>query len=498
MWEILARKVPWSWLQLLTVKQAVCEHKLTLPILEIWPGYVQTILNAGLTKHRDRPDLGTIHKHLLGIKNKGEDLTSEVLDGAFPDWYEFQCGAVYSTVRRDRSIAATKPCRSSEIQVMVRRSSSVSQKNARRRSSSIKEGLRELLKLPYQTQHSPRPREVSRFGVEIAERLASLRNIHQHGRRYSRSSWAKAHVLTRTLEGDIERIKNEEEKARRTRKLKQLLSRRRERAFSFFDEREFINLQKICCKYKKKDWSKIEHGLEKLRNSNEGFKRQVLEKIREARIEVIWESRGRYNRTEDSDTDAEFYSFVDGHLIGEIRLPSKESFSLEYPNCQCKGQVNRPGRDTKEGLAEDVRSSSDSENETWEDASSAKNRESIASKGRQIPIWRTKSFAISDFLRETESSRKIHMEMMANRASSTQSALPQCTREDSSRRKSLSKNMSKSAHKHQRRRFKLWRRKKNKELSPKTVEENDTEPGMLSGESKQQSRDVKDLESETT
>ena len=427
-WEIMARKIPWSWLQLLSVKQAVCERKFSLPMLEIWPEYVQNIIKEGLAKRKDRPTFSTIHQYLLMIKNKGEDLTSEVLDGAFLDWYEFQCKAVYGTSRRNRRMSAsnvnlvTKRGRSSEIQVMLRRSSSMPQKHTRRRSSSIKEALQGILKVPH-GHHLPREGEVERFGMEIAEKLALLRNVYRNARKHDRSSWAKAVVLTRTIEGDIDRIRNEEEKVRRTKKIKKLLSSRRTRAFSMLDENEFIKLQKISRNHQKRDWSKIEHGLEKLRNANDGFKRKVLKKLREARIEVSLEPRVWYG--DKSDSDEEFYSLIDVSLIEEIQEVS--------PRHSGTDRVTRG----------DITPDSDSENEIWEDAGISKQRESTANRETLNKSYtQSRSFAISKFLRETDSLRKKRMECVTGQSSSIENEFVECTSGETSRRNTSSGNTS--------------------------------------------------------
>ena len=417
----MARKIPWSWLQLLSVKQAVCERKFSLPMLEVWPEYVQNIIKEGLAKRKDRPTFSTMNQYLLMIKNKGEDLTSEVLDGAFLDWYEFQRKAVYGTSRRNRRMTAsnvnlvTKRERSSEIQVMLRRSSSMPKKDRHRRRSSIKEALQGILKVP-QGIHLPREREVERFGMEIAEKLALLRNTYRNARNHDRSSWAKAVVLTRTIEGDIDRIRNEEEKVRRTQKIKKLLSSRRTRAFSMLDENEFIKLQKISLNHQKKDWSKIEHGLEKLRNANDGFKRKVLRKLREARIEVSLEPRVWYG--DKSDSDEEFYSLIDVSLIEEIQEVSPR---------HSRGEVS---------------TDSDSENETWEDARISKlstaNRETLNNKS----YTQSRSFPISTFLRETDSFRRKHMESVTGQFSSMENEFVECTSGETSRRNTSSGNTS--------------------------------------------------------
>ena len=314
MWEIMARKVPWSWLQQSTVEQAVCEYEMSLPMLEIWPSYVQSIVQECLQYVAYRPPFRTVHKYLFAIKNEGEGLTSDVLDGAFPDWYEFQCaGAIYNSVLRKRNIpvaagmSVTGVCRSSEIHVMLRRSSSGAQWNARRRSTSVKGGLKDILKvIQRRAQNLPREKEIERFGYEIAERLAFLRGIHRNACKYERSSWAKEVVLTRVLEGDIERIKREEAKAKESKMKGKQLSRRGRR-YSLFDEEGFHRLKIISKKYQKKNWSKILHGMEKLKNSMEGFKSQVFGELNE------------YEKKQKIDQDSVFEDSVRYEEVGVVQ-----------------------------------------------------------------------------------------------------------------------------------------------------------------------------------
>ncbi|KAJ7380917.1 protein kinase [Desmophyllum pertusum] len=266
MWEILARKLPWSWLMSSTVKQALCLDEMTLPMLELGPNYIQSIMNECLQDPADRPSFCTVHEHLLAIKNRGEGLTSEVLDGAFPDWHDFQCGAIYAETRGRRAkmhselLSRSSSCGTSEIYVMLRRSSS--QGNGRRRNTSVRGGLKDVLKImSNRVQDSPREKEIERFGYEIAEQLAVVRSVRRHARNYTRANWAKEVVLTRTLEGDIERVKKKEKIASSAKK------------------RKFEQLLTTSSKYLKNDWSKVLHGMEKLKNSMKGFKGKVNEEL---------------------------------------------------------------------------------------------------------------------------------------------------------------------------------------------------------------------------
>lgn len=281
MWGTLARKRPWSWLTCTTIKQAICVYQMTLPMLEIWPSYIQSIMTECLKDPSDRPGFCTVHEYLLAIKNSGDGLTSEVLDGAFPDWYEFECGSTYGEGRTRRTTKLELPprsnnCGTSEIYVMLRRSSS--QGNGRRRSTSVGGGLKEVLKmLSRRAQDDPREKEIERFGYEIAQRLAVARNIRRLARNYDRASWAKEVVLTRALEGDIERVKRNEETATIAKKLKK--SSRHGRRYSVFNQESFEKILITSSKYLKKDWSKVLHGMEKLKNSMKGFKGKVNEEL---------------------------------------------------------------------------------------------------------------------------------------------------------------------------------------------------------------------------
>lgn len=279
MWEILARKVPWSWLQKSSVTQAVCVDHTSLPMLDIWPFYVQSIINPCLHDAAARPNFRTVHSNLLAIKDSGEDLTSVVLDGALPYWLEEECGVIYSEIRPNSGPSQANKCRSSDIHVLLRRSSSAVHHHQRRRSMSVKGGLRDLLKvMSDRSKNSPREKEVERFGYQIADQLAYVRNIRRYTRNHNRTGWAKEIVLTRALEGDMERIKKAEQSGIPSKAKGKQMSRHGRR-YSVFDEEGFERIQTISSKYKKKNWSKILHGEEKLKNSMEGFKRQVFEEL---------------------------------------------------------------------------------------------------------------------------------------------------------------------------------------------------------------------------
>ena len=283
MWETLARRLPWSWLTCSTIKQALCDYQMTLPMLEIWPSYIRSIMAECLQDPADRPCFCTLHECLLGIKNSGDGLTSEVLDGAFPDWLDFQCGTADKEVRGRRKTNPDLPqrsstCGTSEIYVMIRRPSS--QGNGKRRSTSVRGDLTDILKVfSTRAQDSPREKEIERFGYEIAERLAVVRNIRGVSRNYKRVRWAREVVLTRALEGDIERVRRDEKKA--TSAKKRIKSSRRGRRYSVFNQKSFERLLVTSSKYLRRDWSKVLHGKEKLKTSMKGFKGKVNEELSE-------------------------------------------------------------------------------------------------------------------------------------------------------------------------------------------------------------------------
>ena len=254
------------------------DHK-SLPMLDIWPFYVQSIIKPCLHDAAARPNFRAVHSNLLAIKDSGEDLTSVVLDGAFPYWLEEEYGVIYSEIRPNSGPSQPNKCRSSDIHVLLRRSSSAVHHHQRRRSTSVKAGLRDLLKvMSDRSKNSPREKEIERFGYQIAERLAYVRNIRRHARNHNRTGWAKEIVLTRALEGDIERIKKAEQSGIPSKAKGKQMSRHGRR-YSVFDEEGFERIQTISSKYKKKNWSKILHGEEKLKNSMEGFKRLVFEEL---------------------------------------------------------------------------------------------------------------------------------------------------------------------------------------------------------------------------
>ena len=156
--------------------------------------------------------------------------------------------------------------------------------NTGRRSASMREGLRDILKaFSRKTQNSPREIEIERFGYEIAERLAVVRNILGVSRNYKRARWAREVVLTRVLEGDIERVKRDEKTVTSAKKDKMSnISSLRGRWYSDFHQETFESLLVTSSKYQKKDWSKVVHGKEKLNNSI-GFMDKVNEELSEYR-----------------------------------------------------------------------------------------------------------------------------------------------------------------------------------------------------------------------
>lgn len=425
-----------------------------------------------LQNPRKRPSFSTLVQYLLAIRNRGQDLTSGVLDGAFPDWYEFQCGVVYRNMRRKRTgptgVSVSESCRSSEIQVMLRRSSSGPHWNSRRRSTFIKGGLKDVLKvLQRLAQDSPREKDIERFGYDIAEQLAQLRSIHRSARKCERSSWAKEVVLTRTLEGDIERVKKEEENSKKNKK-KGGKFNRRERRHSVFDEKGFENLQKISFKYKKKDWSKILHGMEKLKNSTEGFKRQVFDEL--SRCDSIQINNGNNvselsSRYEEIDSEAvkgrerDNDRAGDPHTVNAKRrkklslvptLPGTDALNIQITQeIQSKGTKSLRNTQLGQGKRRDDKgefSAQEKERGITAEAAFGKEAGKNSLYQSKMPNMENEdpedensgisdsivpgssphgSYAISDFLRETDSFRKEHLEMIAlrNECNSTSSAL---------------------------------------------------------------------------
>ena len=316
MWETLARKCPWSWITGITVKQALCVDHMILPMLELWPSYIQRIMKECLNDPVDRPSFCSVHENLLTIKNSGEDLTSEVLDGAFPDWYEIHMASKHASThgKRTRTTSQVRPSLStsgtSEINVMLRGSSS--QANGRRRSTHVTSGLRDVVKMfSNKAQTSPREREIEQFGYEIAERLELVRNIRRSARNYTRPNWAKEVVLTRAIEGDMERVRRRKEST--ATKDKELS--RRGRRYSVLDEQNFERLLTTSAKYLKKDWSKVLHGMEKLRHSMKGFKEKVEGEL------------GVYGKKHLTDKDSVSETGV-VETIHENMEPPKESTEL--------------------------------------------------------------------------------------------------------------------------------------------------------------------------
>ncbi|PFX24611.1 Mitogen-activated protein kinase kinase kinase MLK4 [Stylophora pistillata] len=224
MWETLARKVPWSWLTGITLKQALCRDRMTLPMLEIWPGEIESVMKKCFNDAVDRPNFCSVHEYLSTIENSGGGLTSEVLDGAFPDWCEVHLGSIQNATQRVRTRAQTR-----------------------------------------------REREVEQYGYQIAKQLELDRDIRRRSRRYSRPTWAKEVALTRAIARDLERVQNYTWKTYDTAS-KDKTSIRRGRKHSVLNEETFDRLLTTSSKYLKKDWSKVLHGMGKLKKLDERIK----------------------------------------------------------------------------------------------------------------------------------------------------------------------------------------------------------------------------------
>jgi len=256
-------------------------------MLEIWPGYIRSIMTECLQDPAYRPCLSNLHKCLLAIKNSGDDLTSEVLDEAFPEWLDFQRDIAHITEkgreseRKETSSDLLKRFNTrgaSEIYVMVRPPSF--QGNKKRRRSSVRGGLISIMKAFSNSAHqSPQVKEIERFGYGIAERLTFVRDIRGVSKNHKRDRWAREVVLTRELEGDIERITGDMKTPTSTKRSEKLIGR--QRRHSVFNQESFERLLVTSSKYLRKDWSKVSHRKEELKNSMEGFKGKVNEELHE-------------------------------------------------------------------------------------------------------------------------------------------------------------------------------------------------------------------------
>ncbi|XP_022792293.1 probable serine/threonine-protein kinase DDB_G0267514 [Stylophora pistillata] len=233
MWETLARKVPWSWLTGITLKQALCRDRMTLPMLEIWPGEIESVMKKCFNDAVDRPNFCSVHEYLSTIENSGGGLTSEVLDGAFPDWCEVHLGSIQNATQRVRT----------------------------RGTSGAQPSL----------STTRREREVEQYGYQIAKQLELDRDIRRRSRRYSRPTWAKEVALTRAIARDLERVQNYTWKTYDTAS-KDKTSIRRGRKHSVLNEETFDRLLTTSSKYLKKDWSKVLHGMGKLKKLDERIK----------------------------------------------------------------------------------------------------------------------------------------------------------------------------------------------------------------------------------
>ena len=255
---------------------------MTLPMLEIWPGEIQSVIKKCFSDPVDRPNFCSVHEYLSTIENFGGGLTSEVLDGAFPDWCEVHVGSIHNGTQRvrTRGTSGAQPSlstvRNSEIYVMRRRSSSKA--NERGRSIHLTGGLKDTLRMFSNKAQTRREREVEQYGYQIAKQLELVRDIRRRSRKYSRPTWAKEVALTRAIARDLERVQNSTWKTYDTAS-KDKTSIRRGRKHSVLNEETFDRLLMTSSKYLKKDWSKALHGMGKLKNSMRGLREKVKEEL---------------------------------------------------------------------------------------------------------------------------------------------------------------------------------------------------------------------------
>ena len=239
-------------------------------------------------------------------------MTSEALDGAFPEWFDFQRGSALIEGRGRTKTSSDLLQRSStrgtsEIYVMLRRPSS--QGNGKRKSSYVRGGLMDTLKVrSNRAMNCPRKKEIERFGYDIAEKVAVVRDIRRVSRNYKRDRWAREVVLIRELEGDIERVKMNEKIATRIKRSEKPSSR----WYSVFNQESFQRLLVTSSKYMRKDWSKVLHGEQKLKNSMNGFMGKVNEELSENRRKLL---------TDDDSTSEHSIRYEEAG-----RTESKEAF----------------------------------------------------------------------------------------------------------------------------------------------------------------------------
>ena len=282
MWESLARKVPWSWLTGITLKQALCRDRMILPMLEIWPSFIQSIMKKCFSDPAGRPSFLNLHKYLLTTESCVEGLTSEIMDGAFLDWYEFHVGGKQDETHkvRTRTISEINPSlnTSGKPEIYAMRRPSSSQANGRRRSTHLTSGLKDALRIFSNKAQTRREREIEQYGYQTEEKLQLVRDVHRRARNYSRSKWAKEVALTRAIERDLGRVQMGKWKNDGT-ATKVSTSMIHGRNSSVSDEDDFDRLLMTSSKYSKKDWSKVRHGMQKLKNSMRGFKEKVKEEL---------------------------------------------------------------------------------------------------------------------------------------------------------------------------------------------------------------------------
>ena len=260
MWECLTRTAPWDWIEKDLIQHFLCKLQRSLPLLDTWPDYIQTVIGKCLEKPELRPKFSFLHEQLYSVKQRGWDLTSDDLDNSFIAWLKDHNYKRHSMQRK--SIIVKKlndPLNKKDIiddileenYVPFRRHSSVTEK-------TIAEGLKKILKITYSHyEKKQEKKDASKFGNTVAAQMSTIRRIRSHAERYNRHRWAKEVTMARALGGDMKRLQkiSEEKKARKVKKNKPLLTKCEVRRLRMQPDK-VVRIQSLAAKFDKKRWAR--------------------------------------------------------------------------------------------------------------------------------------------------------------------------------------------------------------------------------------------------
>ena len=331
MWECLARTVPWDWIEKNSIQHVMCDLGQSLPVLQTWPNYVQTVVWKCLDKAGLRPNFCSLYELMHCNKNRGWDISSESLDNIFTNWLKEH---KYTRHSQRKSIAIKKQTMTQkrkdvideiieEKYVPYRRHSSVGEK-------TLDDALMKVLRISdSHYQKKQEKKDTTKYGKVIAAQMSAVRRLRAHAEPYNRHRWAKELTLARALEGDMERLQKllDMKKSGKEKKRKPLLTKSEVRQLRMKPDK-IERFESKLRKVDKKIWAR---HLDKLGDT---FQMDARRKsIIDSQIN-LFKSRSNLVRIHEEAFDSEESESNKSDFV-EIKLysSSSENIDVDQPEC---------------------------------------------------------------------------------------------------------------------------------------------------------------------